>query len=153
MKLAKETKNEYKSEELENGETCKQLLARSRYLLFKSEEKWTLNHIQRAVVLFKWYPDIKIAYYLTMSLRHIYHTVRDKRIAFTRLAKWYEDVEQSGFKQFNTVKKSIAAHYQYIIIYFDNRSTNASAESFNAKIKALALYSEGSNIFPISCLD
>ena len=27
-------------------------------------------------------------------------------------------------------------HYQTILNYFDNRSTNASAESFNAKIKA-----------------
>ncbi|WP_397446133.1 transposase [Polaribacter sp. R77954] len=27
-------------------------------------------------------------------------------------------------------------HYQNILNYFDNRSTNASAESFNAKIKA-----------------
>ncbi|WP_317173352.1 transposase [Flavobacterium columnare] len=27
-------------------------------------------------------------------------------------------------------------HYKTILNYFDNRSTNASAESFNAKIKA-----------------
>ena len=27
-------------------------------------------------------------------------------------------------------------HYQTILNYFNNRSTNASAESFNAKIKA-----------------
>ncbi|MCO5255365.1 MAG: transposase [Lentimicrobium sp.] len=27
-------------------------------------------------------------------------------------------------------------HYRKILNYFDNRSTNASAESFNAKIKA-----------------
>ncbi|MCP9764480.1 DDE transposase, partial [Lacihabitans soyangensis] len=28
-------------------------------------------------------------------------------------------------------------NYEYILNYFDNRSTNASAESFNAKVKAL----------------
>ena len=27
-------------------------------------------------------------------------------------------------------------HYQYILNYFDNKSTNASTELFNAKIKA-----------------
>ena len=52
------------------------------------------------------------------------------------LAKWCERVEQSGFKSFNTISRTINNHYKNIINYFDNRSTNASAESFNAKIKA-----------------
>ena len=30
----------------------------------------------------------------------------------------------------------MSIHYKNILNYFDNRSTNASAESFNAKIKA-----------------
>ncbi|GHV52728.1 hypothetical protein FACS1894181_16050 [Bacteroidia bacterium] len=37
----------------ENGDTCKQLLARSRYLLFKPPEKWTLKQKQRAKILFE----------------------------------------------------------------------------------------------------
>jgi transposase len=45
-------------------------------------------------------------------------------------------VEKKGFKSFNTIAKSIQEHYLTILNYFDNRSTNASAESFNAKIKA-----------------
>ncbi|WP_430615688.1 transposase [Flavobacterium sp. JP2137] len=40
------------------------------------------------------------------------------------------------FKTFNTVVNTIQLNYQSILNYFDNRSTNASAESFNAKIKA-----------------
>jgi transposase len=52
------------------------------------------------------------------------------------LAQWYNAVEEAGFKSFNTIAKSIEAHYLTILNYFDNRSTNASAESFNAKIKA-----------------
>ncbi|MFB9056736.1 transposase [Mariniflexile ostreae] len=32
--------------------------------------------------------------------------------------------------------RTMSIHYQNILNYFDNRSTNASAESFNAKIKA-----------------
>ncbi|CAL2088084.1 hypothetical protein T190607A02C_20590 [Tenacibaculum sp. 190524A02b] len=45
-------------------------------------------------------------------------------------------MEDSGFKAFNIVANSIALNYQSILNYFDNRSTNAAAESFNAKIKA-----------------
>jgi transposase len=47
-----------------------------------------------------------------------------------------EEVAQAGFKTFNTISRTIQNHYQTILNYFDNRSTNASAESFNAKIKA-----------------
>ncbi|MFQ6600614.1 transposase [Flavobacterium sp. C3NV] len=41
-----------------------------------------------------------------------------------------------SFKNFNILLNSITFNYQLILNYFDNRSTNASAESFNAKIKA-----------------
>jgi transposase len=53
-----------------------------------------------------------------------------------RLAKWDEKVRQAKFKSFNTIARTMAIHYKNILNYFDNRSTNASAESFNAKIKA-----------------
>ncbi|SHI87612.1 Transposase [Arenibacter nanhaiticus] len=45
-------------------------------------------------------------------------------------------VEASGFKSFQTVANSISVNYRTILNYFINKSTNASAESFNAKIKA-----------------
>ncbi|WP_245583369.1 transposase, partial [Salinimicrobium terrae] len=57
-------------------------------------------------------------------------------VAFTKLAHWYKQVEDTGFKAFNTVANSIQLNYRSILNYFQNRSTNASAESFNAKIKA-----------------
>jgi transposase len=40
------------------------------------------------------------------------------------------------FKSFNAISRTIIDDYKTILNYFDNRSTNASAESFNAKIKA-----------------
>jgi transposase len=52
------------------------------------------------------------------------------------LARCYEKVERIGFKTFNTVSKTIQNNYLTILNYFNNRGTNASAESFNAKIKA-----------------
>ena len=136
IQLAKEVNKKYIPDVLENGDTLKQLLARSRYLLFKSENKWTPSQNQRAAILFERYPDIKKAYHLSMELGRIYHTSKVKGVAFTRLAKWYDEIEKSKFKSFNTIAKSIQEHYLTILNYFDNRSTNASAESFNAKIKA-----------------
>ena len=51
-----------------NGDTRKQLLARSIYLLYKKESLWTQSQRERADILFKEYPDIKKAYYLAMRL-------------------------------------------------------------------------------------
>ena len=136
IELSKELKKAYKPLVLDNGDTHKQLLARSRYLLFKAENKWPPSQRLRAEVLFKYYPNLETAYKITMQLKGIYEHSKDKTVALTRLARWYETVEKAGFKTFATVKRSISAHYRTILNYFDNRSTNASAESFNAKIKA-----------------
>jgi len=122
--------------EYNNGDSPKQLLARSRYLLFKSESKWTEKQKVRSQILFDEYPDIKKAYLLSQKLGWIYENSIDKTTARTRLAKWIEMVRQSGFKSFNTISNTINNHYPQILNYFDNKSTNAAAESFNAKIKA-----------------
>ena len=126
----------YVPELLPNGDTLKQLLARSRYLLYKSRNKWTNTQQQRAEIFFKNYPDIEKAYNLCQNLSWIYNQTKDKTVALIRLAKWDEKVRQAKFKSFNSIARTMSVHYQNILNYFDNRSTNASAESFNAKIKA-----------------
>ena len=52
------TGRKYTPAVLANGDTPKQLLARSRYQLFKPADKWTESQRQRAEVLFEIYPDI-----------------------------------------------------------------------------------------------
>ena len=136
MELAKSVKKKYVPEILENGDTLKQLLARSRYILFKRKSKWTPSQHRRAELLFRYYPDLQTAYDLSMKLGEIYHTVKDKAVGLTRLARWYDQVDRSGFDSFGTVSRSIQHNYQYILNFFENRNANASAESFNAKIKA-----------------
>lgn len=136
IEKAKKENKKFESQVLTNGDTLKQLLARSRYFLYKNKSKWSKNQISRAELLFDLYPDIQKAYDLAQDLRNIFEKTTDKIIGISRLAKWHEKVSQSGFKSFNTISRSIENHYQTILNYFNNRSTNASAESFNAKIKA-----------------
>ncbi len=136
LEKAKKSSKKFEPQILTNGDTLKQLLARSRYFLYKSKSKWSESQAERANILFELYPDIQKAYSLTQDLRNIFEKTTDKIIGLTRLAKWHEKVNQSGFKSFNTISRTIMNHYQTILNYFDNRSTNASAESFNAKIKA-----------------
>ena len=133
---AKLNKKQFVSNEFSNGDTAKQLLTRSRFLLYKSPNKWSVSQKERAVILFEEYPEIKTVYWLSQKLRNIYSNYTDKTIAITKLAHWYNDVESLGIKSFNTIMNTIKVNYDSILNYFNNRSTNAGAESFNAKIKA-----------------
>ncbi|MEP2169493.1 MAG: transposase [Polaribacter sp.] len=119
-----------------NGNTLKQLLARSRYLLYKQNNKWAEKQHKRAEILFEKYPDIEKGYKLCQNLSWIYNQTKDKNAAPIRLAKWDEKVRQAAFKSFNSIARTMPLHYKNILNYFDNRSTNTAAESFNAKIKA-----------------
>jgi transposase len=133
---AKKTKTRYMPEILPNGDTRKQLLARSRYLLFKSGDKWTQKQKLRAKILFELYPNIQKAYSLAHSLRIIYSKPHNKITGKQSFERWYVNVTEANFDAFNTIVKTIIQHQNDILNYFINRATNASAESFNAKIKA-----------------
>lgn len=132
---AKLEKIAYQPLTFENGDTRSELLVRSRYLLFKSSEKWTDEQKLRAKILFREYPDIKKAYGLSHSLRMIFAKNTIKDAARLSLAKWYNNVAEAGFHSFNVIATTFYEHYEDILNFYINRSTNAAAESFNAKIK------------------
>ena len=136
IKRARAKNRTFTPKEFANGDTRKQLLARSRYLLYKAPNNWTQNQSERSKILFAQYPDIKVAFDLVQGLRNIFNTATSIETAYTKLAHWYKDVENTGFRAFNTIANTISLNYRSILNYFINRSTNASAESFNAKIKA-----------------
>lgn len=135
MEEAKLSGTKYIPKVLPNGDTKKELLARSRYLLFKSAEKWTESQRQRAEVLFELYPKLKTAYSLSHSLRMIFAKNTIKDAARLSMAKWYNKVEEAGFHSFNVIAATFYEHYEDILNFYNNRASNAAAESFNAKIK------------------
>jgi transposase len=126
----------YHPEILSNGDTEKQLLARSRYLLYKAPNKWSASQRERANLLFSKYPDLRKAYELCMMFRNIYESAHSIEMATTQLEFWYEKVEKFQFEPFLTAANSVNVHKESILAFFRNRSTNAMAENFNAKIKA-----------------
>jgi len=134
-KQAKKDGKPYIPTIFENGDTLKQLLVRSRYLLFKPSHKWTESQQKRANILFNLYPDIEQAYNLSHQLYLIYSRNITKAVARTYLAQWFNEIELADIDSFQTIKRTFENHYQNILNFFDNRSTNAAAESFNAKVK------------------
>lgn len=134
IKKAREKDEKYYPQILANGDTLKELLARSRYLLYKFEQDWTINQAKRATILFEKYPLLKSVYKLTLSFRNIYKN-NSKAIALTQFNEWKEKVIALKTDEFNAVVNSIEYHLDNILNFFDSRSTNANAESFNSKIK------------------
>lgn len=61
------------------------------------------------------------------------NTIKDA--ARLKMTRWYDRVEKSQLKSFNVIAATFYEHYDDILNFYNNRSSNASAESFNAKIK------------------
>jgi transposase len=135
IKQARKEKRLYHPKTYENGDTKKQLLARSRYPLFKPQSKWTVSQRERAEIVFREYPKLEEAYELSMMFRNCYESSKSIPEAKERLNNWYQKVEDKQIDSFLTAAESIRLHETTILNYFLNRSTNASAESFNAKLK------------------
>ena len=134
--FSKELGRRFIPDVFKNGDTRRQLLARSRHIVMKHFSKWTDSQRRRAEILFREYPAIEEAYRVSMKLTEIFNSKSSRGEALTKLARWYEEVEKLNCKYFNSVIQTMQNNYATIANYFENRSTNASAESFNAKVKA-----------------
>ena len=134
IKLAKEQRIKYIPKTFANGDTPKQLLTRSRYILAKNPEKWTVNQQERAKILFENYPKLKEVHDHVIEFRNIYQ-VNEKSNAKQKLLEWMDKTPGLEVTEFNSVMHTIEYNFEQILNFFENRSTNASAESFNAKLK------------------
>jgi transposase len=132
---AKQKREPYHPKRYENGDTQKELLARSRYLLFQLPNQWRDSQKQRAETLFREFPDLKQAYELALHFRSIYASKKKPENIRPKLKTWYEKVSRSEIKEMLAAACTVERHEGRILNYFENRATNASAESFNAKLK------------------
>ncbi len=134
IKDAKSKGIKYTPTTLPNDDTPKQLLARCRYIVAKTNQDWTESQAERADLLFKRYPLIEKAYKHVLYLRSIYKNT-DKEKAKTEMNNWIMKSKNLNISEFNTVAHTIQDKMDCILNYFVHRNTNANAESFNAKIK------------------
>ena len=127
---------EWEPERMANGETKPQIMARSRHIILMHRSKWNAQQQARAGVLFQMFPDLEKAYNLYLNLVDIFIKNSTPGVARLNLARCHNDVEAFGYDGFSKVIETFENHNDTIINYFEDRLTNASAESFNAKIKA-----------------
>lgn len=146
--LAKQEKRLYQPTIYANGDSTKQLLTRSFYLLFKSSSHWTARQAERAKILFREFPELEHAYHLAMLFRSGYEQSQTVAEAKICLEQWYAKVAEEQMDVFTVVAESIRVHEDTILNYFNRRSTNASAESFNAKLKGFRTLVRGVRDIP-----
>ena len=132
----KDLVGDWKPQRMENGETKPQIMARSRHIILMHKSKWNAQQQARAAILFRMFPRLEQAYNIYLELVDIFNRKSKPAEARLNLARWYNKVEAFDDEGFNKVIETFENHNATIINYFEDRLTNASAESFNAKIKA-----------------
>ena len=128
-------KQKYRPALLPNGDTKVELLTRSRNLLSQSGEKWGEQKKERARLLFDLYPQMQEGYSLICKVRNIFKLKLTVEQAKERLHEWYKDVNACTLREIKAARDCIKSKEEEVLNYFINRSTNASAESLNSKIK------------------
>ena len=130
---------------LRNGETELQLLARSRFLLFKYDTEWNNDQKERADILFKKYPDLKKAYKIIKKFRSFYNIKNKKNIPYARekLKEWFKYVGAAEISEIQNFASTVSRHQIEILNYFEDGDTNAIAESINNKIQRFLINNYG----------
>lgn len=139
----------YIPETLSNGDTKVELLTRSRNLLAKSPDKWSDTQRERARLVFDICPDIKEAFSLINSLRAIFRNKDlNRNQAATALHSWYDKVAKCTLREVKSARDTIRTKEKEVLNFFIDRSTNASAESLNSKLKGFRSQLHGVSDLP-----
>ena len=120
---------------LRNGETKLDLLTRVRYPLMKAGVEWSDHQKERMKILFELDHRMRVGYGLVCALRNIFKKKQTRKRAKKALKAWSRNVGKSLIRELISVRDTIMGKLEYVLNYFENRSTNAAAESFNSKIK------------------
>ena len=134
----KERKKYEKQTRLINGESRIEMLTRSRYVLFKRQEDWTVSQQKRAALLFEIFPQLKSTYELTLQIRQWLDKENIGKYEWVierQLIDWYDCAEQQKLPEVENLIRLIGSHEQKIMNYFKTGKTNARAEAMNNKIQ------------------
>jgi transposase len=133
-------------EELSNGETVLEALARGRYLLFKYPNDWTLSQASRAKALFEKYPEIKKVYDRCCEFRDWMKKENvGKSISMLKneLQAWMKNVEADDVDEMLNFKSLVERNILPIMGYFRFGATTARAENITSHIHRVIMIKQG----------
>ncbi|MCP4055180.1 MAG: ISL3 family transposase [Mesoflavibacter sp.] len=107
------------------------------WILRKKEKDLTLEDKEVLKLLFKYSPDLKLAYGSSNQLTSIFNSNLSKFHAKHKINSWIRGVEKSGLNCFRTFIKTLIKFKDEITNYFVDRNTSGFVEGLNNKIKAI----------------
>ena len=148
-KKRKRLNEQFRPPVLDNGDTVVELLTRCKHALTQTHDKWSKNQQARMRLLFAMYPKLKELYDLVNKLRAIFRsknlTIEEAR---EKLHEWYQAVAVCTIREIKSARDAIKSREDNVLNYFIERTTNASAESFNSKLKAFRAQLRGVRDLP-----
>ena len=134
---------------LSTGDTLVELLTRTKYALTQTPDKWSERTKERMDLLFVKYPKLKQAYDVVNKLRAVFRSkTLTKDSARDKLHGWYKAVNSCTMREIKSARDAIKSREDNVLNYFIARSTNASAESLNSKMKAFRAQLRGVSDLP-----
>ena len=136
----------YREEQLSNGETVLESLARSRYLLFKYAHQWTVSQQNRAKALFDKFPEIQKVYHRSCEFRE---WMKKENVGESisklkkQLQEWMQKVEGDDVDEMLNFKSLVERNQLPIMNYFRFGATNAIAENINSQIQRFITMNQG----------
>jgi transposase len=136
----------YQEEQLSNGETVLESLARSRYLLFKYPIQWTVSQRSRANALFKKIPEIEKVYYRCCEFRD---WMKKENVGESisglkkQLQGWMQTVETDDVDEMLNFNSLVERNELPVFNYFRFGVTNAIAENINSQIQRFIIMNQG----------
>ena len=105
------------------------------------------SQTQRTEILFEHYPEIKMAYDVSLELTQIYNLKIKKEITLTKFAHWYNKVDKLNCKSFKSVVQTMQNNYRDIVNYFIIEVQMLQQNRLMQKLKPLELNSEGKRYY------
>jgi transposase len=113
-------------------------LKKSKVPLSRSKDLWSQEQEELMQNLFLKYSKLEQAHKLSQEFK-VWYSKNNSKKGYLQINKelyqWFEKLETSKIKQFESCLKMIQKHQDEIMNYFKNPQTNAKAERLNGKIE------------------
>ena len=107
------------------------------WIIRKREENLEPEDTKVLNLLFKYSPDLELAYRSSNALTAIFDSELSKFQAKHRFSAWINAMKSSNLKCFDTFIKTLSKFKDEISNYFIDRHTSGFVEGFNNKIKSI----------------
>ena len=140
IKLMNETMGKIRADE---ARQFPEILKKSRYLFLKNPENLTPEEEQRldAIVTSQSLKSTE-AYTHKLNLQNVYFA-ESRQEAETLLKRWHKKTSKSSIGLIQKVSKTVMAHWDGILSYFDSKLTTGFLEGINSLIQAAKARARG----------